>query len=654
MTRILAGQNEMIFRRIYSGSLLGLFLAAGVMSNISPGFAQEKLSAPVEASASSTKADDNETIVTNAELRKEPTLQRRVSIEACGISLATLLKGLKAKSSEPDVLLLCNKDCEEQKIQIRLIDRPLCALMVALAELLPGEWSHAPFSPTYRVRMTGEARRQRDFWWRLYQGEREKEIKRYSAAVLAQMRKPLQKDALNRDVQTFWNGLPPSFQEKVANQVLRNALYHSADLLYATTPLVEGAVVLPWNDVPKAAQETFVMSARRMANGAEIAAPVCLAAVNTGMGVIPRIVASNGFVWETELDCPGGQQEEYPVMPVDHRNLPTIIKKRDAAKQKVADNWRRLAQFQESRVWPADPGEPTQKESVSPQDVARRAETLDWMGVKGKMEFVADYYSQPARPLSLKEKAKSLNAPMETELNTLAARHDLSWKRTNDRFYLIRNNRWYRDDYLEAPNPVLHELEGVLHEFYVTGRATDKLRIESRRNGQISPAEVTAARQKKLHCQLAVYAAVAQRLTPWQVANGLTFYVSEKNSRAFDPEEPAYAWRPFGSFGDVLLSNYEMGRFVAALSAGQRAAMEGDGLLLRDLSAEQTTQLRFVSPEFAAAGIAANAAFSEEQGIAIRPTYPIPQITVFYDVPVAPYTQPTGFTFKLVALPAIK
>ena len=44
----------------------------------------------------------------------------------------------------------------------------------------------------------------------------------------------------------------------------------------------------------------------------------------------------------------------------------------------------------------------------------------------------------------------------------MAAKRDISWKRTADGLVLIRNNRWYRDDDLEVPQPLLRRWFGLL------------------------------------------------------------------------------------------------------------------------------------------------------------------------------------------------
>ena len=124
--------------------------------------------------------------------------------------------------------------------------------------------------------------------------------------------------------------------------------------------------------------------------------------------------------------------------------------------------WKQLADYQRGRVWPntlpklpPDYGHPFQI------GISRAAQT-DWLGERGGMEYVCDYYSKGGSTMPPEQRKQPLRRPLAAELDELAAKRDISWKRTADGLVLIRNNRWYRDDDLEVPQPLLRRWFGLL------------------------------------------------------------------------------------------------------------------------------------------------------------------------------------------------
>ena len=61
-----------------------------------------------------------------------------------------------------------------------------------------------------------------------------------------------------------------------------------------------------------------------------------------------------------------------------------------------------------------------------------RAARTDWLGEQGHMEYVSDYYSHGGYAMPAEQKKLPVKRPLATELNEIAARHDVSWTKDAD------------------------------------------------------------------------------------------------------------------------------------------------------------------------------------------------------------------------------
>ena len=112
-----------------------------------------------------------------------------------------------------------------------------------------------------------------------------------------------------------------------------------------------------------------------------------------------------------------------------------------------------------------------------------------------------------------------------------------------DGVYLVRNNRWYRDDGLEAPQPLLRRWFGLLLQARRQAAAqAEKLQAAAPSVPQPfpqaappvtpqSPEERTATMKQTWDWAAEVFGA----LTPWQVYNGLALFQPEERDLA-DPK----------------------------------------------------------------------------------------------------------------------
>ncbi|HZO89352.1 MAG TPA: hypothetical protein VFB38_13565 [Chthonomonadaceae bacterium] len=514
-------------------------------------------------------------------------LQRQVTVEETGIALDALLQKLSAK----DLTLTCSRSCASQKLQVRLVGRPLRTLLEALAQLLPGAWEPLPDKQGYRLEMSAQAVHRREEWWRLFLAERQAALAAQSAFLLAEMRatpneRPETVQGLREGIpypeskREFFNALPGNLQERIASQI-NDTPFYTLGMAEFTANDNEGAILVNLNDLPAQAQQI----ARKLYPNlpADTLAQFTNGTFTLGVDFIGPDGQGAGGV---DLQC-----ANTPAMSRLWLDQTQLVQEVHRLGRAAPTTWKQLAAYQESRFWEnAPPMEPLPQRFPPPN----RADVLRWLADQAHIEFVADYYSLPGITLP-GEMQQRLTRPVEEELNFRAAQLDSSWKRVGD-IYLLRDNRWYRDDYLEVPAPLAQK--------WLAQRAASKQ--------QAGPA--SRAKQSPIPAQLEWEAAFAGQLTRWQIANGLKWLRPEESHSDSDPKQPTpavplspRAMFPFYSDADETLHEYNLARFYASLDSDARAALLEKRLAFASLTPEQKQQALFLTPTLRAA-LAANQA----------------------------------------------
>ena len=194
--------------------------------------------------------------ITRMQLEQDKRLDRIQSITEVCLPLAEALR----RCSSTDCKLRAAPNCRELKLQLRLHDRTVRATMLALADLLPGQWLEYPDRSGYQLAMMREYVKKRETWWGLYLGEWERARNTQRNAVLAEMRNehvtkvadassPDAGDsALARQVDehaAFYHDLPAGIQEQIADR--------QCDLFFLGCPvhsgLLEGTTVVPLSEL---------------------------------------------------------------------------------------------------------------------------------------------------------------------------------------------------------------------------------------------------------------------------------------------------------------------------------------------------------------------------------------------------------------------
>ena len=243
------------YRSLAISSIL-LICCSGFCVNAEPASAPPSVSAKSSSLAPASPAFFNKPEL-DPTLAADTRLDRKVTLDEIGVSLSDILQ----KVSVADMPLTCGAECADRKLQARLQDRSLRAVMAALAQVTPGTWKRE--GKGYCLYADPKATEYENNWWKLYGLERERVLAALRTEILTAMqRKPyVRKEGdpnpenmpdemfaqMARD-QEFWNLLPAPLQKQVADQIVDTA-YYRADHIHVRRP-IEGAVVVPFQSIP--------------------------------------------------------------------------------------------------------------------------------------------------------------------------------------------------------------------------------------------------------------------------------------------------------------------------------------------------------------------------------------------------------------------
>ncbi len=224
--------------------------------------------------------------------------------------------------------------------------------------------------------------------------------------------------------------------------------------------------------------------------------------------------------------------------------------------------------------------------------------------------------SQPSAT-KLLEKTQAYEAPLklsiEGELNSMAALQDVSWKKSIDGITLVRNNRWYRDDYLEAPVELIQKL---LKEELI--QDPKRSLQETQKPDPLKKPIYDSILRKRMDR----IAEMALKLSPWQIAFGLRYSLpSQQDSLSesikavvanreievkgvIDQSDPSVKFdrRPTGSgfpFYDdssYALNHYRTNLFYASLSTEHRDLLLANKLPWEKLNVQQRETAAYILP----------------------------------------------------------
>ncbi len=501
-------------------------------------------------------------------LAQDSRLDRPISLDVISVPLNEVLqkesldKSTETMEDGKRFLLTAAPDCADLKLQVRLNNRPLRVLMTALAQMVPGTWTRTPHG--YQLAMTRGAATARSEWWNLFLGEREKALAAQRQAVLAAMqtkdhrqaddREPeppnraLEEDAANQH--DFFYSLPPALKEQIAANMEESAFYEVGRISFGGN--IEQFGTTGWlsqmspqtrehfkkamqananrmTNFPPSLQKYAVQAQKDVATFDPSRVYFCF--LNAGVGVMAMPINSPPSVSiPPMLDVP--MTAGLPALTLDQVQLAQAVQKMG---ESAPDEWKRLADYQRGRVWPNILPTLPPEDNITWHPTISRAAQTDWLGEQGHMEYVCDYYSHGGYEMPDEQKKLPVKRPLATELDEMAAKRDVSWTKDADGVYLIRDNRWYRDDDLEVPQPLLRRWFGALLQVRRQEAAQTPTQATAPQVVTQSPEERAAAIKQNWDWVAEVFST----LTPWQIRNGLARFQPEEKDLAPQNDETA-------------------------------------------------------------------------------------------------------------------
>ena len=552
--------------------------------------------------AASASPSDKATEHIPADLSKDARLDRRLTLHEVGTPFNALLK----KISNSELALTVETDSAERKLHINLKERSIRQLMQSLADLFPGDWYAAQEGKGYRFEMNLKAARRRQRWWGLFLGEREKALDAMRAAVLHAMRTPPQppaklvtdhahEDGIDAETwreiarqKTVFNTLPAALQEQIANQINDTPWYNQRDL-FTSSGMQDGALLIPVSAFPDEIRSRFVSIPQDPRGNAPLEGDVYVRFSNFGISVTASLVTLDGKILRTVGKLSVLPTPDMMPLRLNRADLPQEVKKRGKA---ASPAWKELAAFQQSRVWPNDPPKPAAK-----RQRPNRIEMQEALAQNEGLEFVSDFYSTLGDIFTVP--TEKLARPLKEELDWQAQAQDISWKQeAQSGLYLFRSNRWYRDDLLEIPAPILQRWKD-----YKKRQIT--LELQRQKQGIKVTREMA---QGDFLAELDSITDFVCACTPWQLFNGmenvmmssdeLPLSIIEQATEKYRAEKGLRPdlRRPFDQdiLGIQIL--YHTLLFYGGLSQDERAALFAGRIDANALTPAQQQQARYILP----------------------------------------------------------
>ena len=591
-------------------------------------------------------------------------------------------------------LLTIAPECADLKMQIRLNNRPLRVLMQAFAQMVPGVWTRTPHGYQFSMTAQAVSYRSEWWHLFLGEREKALVVQHQAVLAAMQTKAhrrqigdpdPEQSDrAVEEEVANqhdFFPTLPQALKEQIAANMDDNGFYEmdgggvgntgeqfgTFGWLSQMPPETQEKFKVAMQDditnhlapAPPAFQKYAVQAQRDLAafdpsrvyfwflNGgfAVLAVPVNgPRSLSTILSLnVPATLSSPALsldqtemaneVYGGSLTGPGWKQwadklrKQGDAAPTEWKHIMYLVYGMGDA---APPEWKQLAAYQHARIWPNIlPKLPPENHHAWQPTISRAAKT-DWLGEQGHMEYVSDYYSQGGYAMPEEQKKLPVKRPLATELNEIAAKHDVSWAKDTDGVYLVRNNRWYRDDGLEVPEPLLRQWFNALLQ---TRRAEIARReaaaqtaaqtgTQAKAQTPPGPPQTPAERRVAQRQMLDWGAEVFSTLTPWQIRNGLARFqpeekdlASQNDATAANLEENLKHYVPqgivppgFDAFADatrrppflmavLMLKGFPRTiQLYGSLTDAERTALLGGRLPIPDLNTSQLAQATALQP----------------------------------------------------------
>ncbi len=501
-----------------------------------------------------------------------PSVSGKITINEVPISLTDLCN----KLSNSEVRFYPGTEYAHQELAVEIKDQPVTSVLSSIAKLLVGHWEHGAVKSTYYLKMDTQAYEERIKWWKLYTEYREEALHNLHSAIVdnlstSNVEKIIHFHNSNSGSQAaqvqqfitndfnlqFYNNMPVPFLKQYADKIQL-----LSDLRSNYSPVITSdlqTMYVTFEQLPHADQILLSDILKNLYNKAKNQTlysknPVLQLLMQQNILHVFEILKDNSKVacYYPNIDVLNGQgaladELVSPFNDFSHpipynTELPEVFKELGSFPKSVfKDN---LVKFQL-----------TEQELASSSIPKRRTDKLEWFAKAGGLQYISDYYNEPAAPFLGIDRPKTLPKPLEYELNEMAVHNGCSWQKQSSGIVLVRDNKWFREDGFQVPQAVIAAMWQMVH----AAEAANK---------QVDNPDQTALIRAKLQLDLEAYA--YQHLNTFQLIDGLMFYVLEPAKDGYTAPNPAYPFRPFESIVRDLFQAERLVKFYSSLTDSEK------------------------------------------------------------------------------------
>ena len=491
----------------------------------------------------------------------------RVTVHRAGIPLPELLK----QWSKPELVLLASAVFRDQRVTLHTKNRSLRSVLESLAELLGGSWRIQDAGKTLFLDTGIERKSYAQGWWGYYLAERKQAQQTKFEALKAMLNRPptVYKPGVNfrgeqrfADERTrnsrFFSLLSPEIKQQIATLALTEDY---SDILGS---LGEGETVLvPEESLSKEARALLMEAEPGLRHAKE---PSMFGFYLSGDTVNVKQIVPGQISQVLDVSSDYAMTMESFTTDFDQR---MVAKVSTQMTHGIPKNWQRLLRYQNKTIWK---NEPPKKYDIYILMNSPTSELLKSLTEQKQEDVLADSYAERNRsPTSEETRLSWKSIPTEALLNQLAAESDYSWMRRPDKLYLVRNNRWYRDDMTQVPVALMTEWRKRLEQETIERKGKKK-----------ETEEEKAARILDWGTRFLA------DLSVFQIAYGLRCSLDERQGGGgYDYRSADYEMTPFSEYAEATLRNYRLLRFYSLLNENQKVAFRRGNLPLAQLSPAQ-------------------------------------------------------------------
>lgn len=516
-------------------------------------------------------------------LFEKEVYQQKISISEKNISLKELLNKLGAAC---DTRIEVSKNISDCRLKLKVKGRSLSEIFSNIETLYDGEYKKIDNKIYFSL--TKQRNDQSKAWWKAYNKEREIAIRQLSESRRKAFDTRVSEQQADNSFTevTFWKKLPDDVKDRISND-LDQRYFYKLKIEEPSYRQFQNSVLMRSDSLSSTLLSEITSSLKAYQSGTPYAeSNFANVSLNWSYrnAYIATIVDDKEIVTGLQLSFSTVSPEEeirrkraYSVIQLDHRALPKVYDK----EAKIPKGIKELVESSKGRFWEDDSASVEEGNKDAP--VFSRNNVLDCLAEKPDFEFISDIYYQPETLLPKNERSKiSLDKP-ENVIKKYRVGWDVSVRKKGD-ITLVRNNRWYRDDYLMPDIKVSNSLVGLYSRSanIETGKEilwdSDFLRQSSQ---------------------------VIKSQSLFQISNGFSNYIPEENTTSVLVKE-GYAF-PLSQISDFILSKYELLDFIQSLDDSSFKGLISDGIRYGNLTDLQREKLAKVPSSYITLGTSPNA-----------------------------------------------